>query len=281
MHYMTKEVYLDQHQNAIRTSEFNSFDGLTSFRNLAVKFVLRGKESYYLHNKKYDVKSGEYIIGNNDRLSEVKIKENTVGLCIDISNEIIREVLDSMFENADFAEFLLEDRFLVNKYNAQNTTLGYRLSELSNSLIANKEDTLLNTELFYSVGENVVVDQAVIFEQLSKLNYKKQQVSDEVFRNLLDAKNFMDDCFLHNLNLDQITLTAKLSKYAFIRLFKQTFGITPYHYLLQRRLHFAHSQIEKGKTIADVALETQFADTASFSKTFKQYFGVSPSRIGK
>lgn len=281
MHYMTKEVYLDQHQNAIRTSEFNSFDGLTSFRNLAVKFVLRGKESYYLHNKKYDVKSGEYIIGNNDRLSEVKIKENTVGLCIDISNEIIREVLDSMFENADFAEFLLEDRFLVNKYNAQNTTLGYRLSELSNSLIANKEDTLLNTELFYSVGENVVVDQAVIFEQLSKLNYKKQQVSDEVFRNLLEAKNFMDDCFLHNLNLDQITLTAKLSKYAFIRLFKQTFGITPYHYLLQRRLHFAHSQIEKGKTIADVALETQFADTASFSKTFKQYFGVSPSRIGK
>lgn len=273
--------YNDPLHNAIRTSELDAFNDLTTFKNVAAKFVLSGKETYYIKNKKFEVKSGEYIIGNNNQLSEVLITEKTLGLCVDISNELISEVLESMFENPDFAEFLLSDHFLVNKYNSSNTTLGYRLRELSKNLLSNHGNPILNTELFYSIGENVVIDQAIIFEQISKLNYKNQFAGEDVFRNLLKAKDFIDDCFLEVLDLEQITQIAFMSKYAFIRLFKLTFGTTPYHYLIQKRLLFARDQIINGTLIADVALQTHFADTPSFSKAFKSHFGYPPSRLQK
>lgn len=278
---MNKNLYTDDQNNSLRVSEFGKYHGETTFSNIAAKFVVRGKESYIINNKKFQVKQGEYIIGNNNQFSEVSISENTVGLCIDISNEIISEILESVFNNPDLKEFILTDKFLINKYNSEHTNLGHKLNHLSASVLTQRSDGLLCNELFYSVGESIVHDQALVFEQLSKLNYKKQEVNEEVFRSLLKVKYYMDECFLDAINLDDLVQVAHISKYAFIRLFKTTFGITPYHYILTKRLIYAKSQLIKGETVFDVAIKSGFADTPSFSKAFKQHFGIAPSQIEK
>jgi len=274
---MNKNLYTDELSNSIRISEFEKYAGETNFSNVAAKFVVSGKESYVINHKKFQVKQGEYIIGNNNQLSEVSICENTVGLCIDISNQIISEILESVFENPDLKEFILTDKFLINKYNSENTSLGHKLNKMSASILTQKNNCLLCNELFYSVGENIIHDQALIFEQLSKLNYKKQVVNEEVYRSLLNAKHYIDDSFLNSMNLDDLVHVAHMSKYSFIRLFKITFGVTPYHYILTKRLIYAKTQLMKGEKVFDVAIKAGFADTPSFSKAFKQHFGVSPS----
>jgi len=278
---MNRDIYTDELHNSIRLSEFNKLHTETKFSNVAAKFVIQGKESYIINNNRFQVNKGEYIIGNNDQLSEVTISENTVGLCIDISNEIIREIAETLFDNPDLKEFILTDKFLINKYKAQNTTLGHRLSVLSSMLLRRDKDSLLTSELFYSIGESIVNDQALVFEQLSKLNYKKQSVNEEVFRSLLNAKNHIEAHFLDNLNLDKLIDVALVSKYAFIRQFKTTFGITPYQYVLQKKLLYAKSCLLQDRPVQEVALITGFADTPTFSKAFKQYFGMSPSKIRK
>jgi AraC-like DNA-binding protein len=221
------------------------------------------------------------MIGNNDALSEVLISEKTVGLCMDISNSIISEILDTLYENPDMEEFMLSDKFLINKYNSQNSTLGHRLNGLSQILRNPSADKILTSEFFYSIGESIVVDQTLIFEQFSKLNFKKQTVNEEVFRNLLQAKNYIDECFLNDINLDQLVSMALMSKYAFIRLFKTTFGVSPYQYVLQKRLVHAKFCLQNGSSIGDVAIQSGFADVPAFSKAFKKYFGVAPSKIQK
>jgi AraC family transcriptional regulator len=278
---MNKQIHQDNIGNAVRLSEFNTFSGVTKFSNLSAKFVMKGQESYTLNNKTFVVNSGEYIIGNNNNLTEVSIAENAVGLCIDVSNQIITEIVSYNFENADFQEFLFTDKFLINKYNSKNTTLGYKLNELSKNLLHTKQDSLLGSELFYSVGESIVFDQTIIFEQISKLNYKKQHVTEDIFRQLLLAKNYIDDCYLNEINLEQMIEIVFISKFAFIRLFKQTFGVTPYHYLLQKRLDHATSLLKIGVPVFEVAQQTRFADTPSFSKAFKLCFGFPPTKIEK
>lgn len=278
---MNKDIYKDKNSNAIRVSEVNKFTGEVHFSNVAAKFVLEGKETYIVNNKKFQVKKGEYIIGNNNQLSEVNINENTVGLCIDISNDIISEIIQTVFENPDLQEFLLTDNFLINKYNSERTNLGLKINQLSKELIMQNNSGLLSSELFYSIGENIVHDQALIFEQLSRLNYKKQEVSEEVFRNLLNTKNYIDDCFLNPISIDDLVGVSLISKYAFIRQFKMTFGITPYHYILQKRLNYAKQKLLSGSKIIDLVVETNFADTPSFSKAFKAHFGMSPSKVVK
>jgi len=278
---MNKNLFTDQDENSIRISEFNEFLGETSFKHVAAKFVVRGKESYVINGKKFQVKQGEYIFGNNDQLSEVQISENTVGLCIDIANKLIQEILENTYENPDLKEFILTDKLLINKYNSEHTNLGHKLNQLTAKLIHGESKNLLTDELFYSIGENIVNDQALVFEQLSKLHYKKQVVNEEMFRNLMEAKTYIDDCFLDSLNLDDLIRVANLSKYAFIRQFKITFGVTPYQYMLHKRLMFAKNQLLKGEKIIDVAISTGFADSAAFSKAFKLYFGSTPSTVVK
>jgi AraC-like DNA-binding protein len=278
---MIKNLHTDKNNNSIRVSELNKYAGEIPFSNVAAKFVLEGTENYVVKNKKFQVKKGEYIIGNNNQLSEIAINENTVGLCIDISNDIITEILETVFENPDLKEFLLTDDFLINKYNSERTTLGLKIKQISNELLSLDRSNLLSSELFYSIGEHIVNDQALIFQQLSKLNYKKQEVSEEVFRNLLNSKTFIDDAYLNPINLDDLVSVSTISKYAFIRLFKMTFGVTPYNYILQKRLNYAKQQLLSGSKINDLAIATNFADTPSFSKAFKAHFGVAPSKVLK
>ncbi len=276
---MNKTLFLDAHENALRFSSFDNFNGETSFKQLAAKFVIEGSETYVIGGKKFKVHSGEYILGNNNLLSEVLIQEKTVGLCLDISNKIIDEVIQTLYDNPDFSNFLLEDKFLVNTYKAQNTSFGHRLQWLTKAVVESNRDDILMTELFYAIGENIVVDQALIFEQYARLNFKKQEVNEELFRSLLKTKSYIDDCFLDQLTLNKLLEVACMSKFAFIRLFKTTFGVSPYQYILQRRLLFSKSKLEAGCAVADVAELSGFADQAAFSKAFKKYFNVPPSKI--
>ena len=278
---MNKNFYEDEGRNALRISEYHKYNGEVSFNNVAAKFVVDGSETYIVNGKQFFVRKGEYIIGNNNQLTEVYIGQKTRGLCVDISNEIISEIIENQFENPDLREFMLTDKFLINKYNSQHTNLGLKLNYLSKALIHENRESLLNAELFYSIGENIVNDHALIFEQISKLNYKKQEVNDDVFRSLLAAKYFIEDNFLEPIQLDDLVNIALISKYAFIRLFKSTFGITPYQYIVHRRLLHSKSLILNGEKISNIAFDIGFADVPTFSKAFRKYFGISPSSVAK
>ncbi len=278
---MNKHVYSDNQNNQIRISAFENFAGSTQFNQLAAKFVVSGAETYVINGKRFIVKQGEYIIGNNNQYSEVHINQNTVGLCIDIAPSIITEITESIFDNSDFQQFILSDKFLINKYKAHHTQLGHQLNKLSRTLLIDNQNSLLSQELFYSIGESIVRDQSLIFEQYSKLRYKKQLVNEAVFRNLLNAKTFIDDNFLQPVTISELTQEACMSKYDFIRRFKSTFLVTPFQYILKKRLLHAKGLLVQGEKIAKVAVITGFADTAAFSKAFKNQFGCAPSSLIK
>jgi len=279
---MNKNLYKSQDDNAIRMSAFEKFEGETTFHHVAAKFVIQGQETYIVKGKKYVVKQGEYIIGNNEQLSEVLIMEKTLGLCVDISSKMITEILSTSYKNQDFEEFLLSDRFLINKYCAKHTNLGGSLGELARKILEKPDNSsLFSQELFYNLGEHIIIDQSAIFEQYSKLNFHKQWVNEENYRKMLCAKQYIDETFLENPNLDTLLCVANMSKYAFIRLFKIIFGLSPYQYTLNKRLEYAKNLLEKGEAIHYIALVTNFADTPTFSKAFKQLYGVSPSKLVK
>lgn len=277
---MNRLVFEDEKENALRISTFDSFDGTTSFKQLAAKFVLEGEETYFAKGRKFVVKKGEYLIGNNHALTEIKINEPTKGLCIDISTEIISEIALTFFENTDVNEFLTSDNLLTNKYKSNHTTFGLKINAVAH-LLSNtfNSHSLLNSEFFYSVGESIVLDQALVFKELYRLPFKKQEVNEEHYRRLTEAKSVIDDAFLTDIHIETLASLALMTKYNFLRFFKLTFGVTPYHYLLQKRLFYGKQLVEKGTPIQEVAIMCRFADTASFSKAFKQNFGVAPSKL--
>jgi len=280
---MNQTIYSDEDANEIRFSEIKKIESEIAFKGLGIKYVASGEETYYANGKKFMVREGEYIIGNDFTKSIVQINQEKVveGICIDISTQIVSDVAEYYdLQASNLKEFLLSDQFFVNRYNVKNTSIGYSLSEI-NKKIKNGSfaNSLQEQELFYSLAESIITDQRFIFDHLNNLDFKKNITNEEVFRSILQAKNFIDEHITENLSLDEISLNIGISKYHFIRVFKQAFGVSPYQYQKRIRLDRAKLDITKGISILETAIKYGFSDVPTFSKAFKQQFNLTPGAI--
>lgn len=95
---------------------------------------------------------------------------------------------------------------------------------------------------------------------------------------LLKAKDYIMANLANDISIDEIAAAATLSKYHFIRLFNQQFGITPHQYVLNCRINQARKYIESGFNVSRVALDTGFADNSHLNRHFKRVFGLTPKQ---
>lgn len=71
-----------------------------------------------------------------------------------------------------------------------------------------------------------------------------------------------------------------MSEFHFFRSFKQAFSISPYQYVLKKKLEPARSLLlERKLPINKIAACCNFADLPAFSKAFKRQYGQSPSQL--
>lgn len=70
-----------------------------------------------------------------------------------------------------------------------------------------------------------------------------------------------------------------MSPDGFIRAFRRTYGVTPYQYLLTRRLAAAGMLLRStDHSLTRIAMETGFASSSHFSAAFRTEFGLTPSQ---
>jgi len=70
---------------------------------------------------------------------------------------------------------------------------------------------------------------------------------------------------------------ARLSRYHFLRIFRQLTGLTPHQYVLRSRLRHAAARLLTQPTrVLDVALDSGFGDVSNFNHAFRAEFGMSP-----
>ncbi|OOG83694.1 MULTISPECIES: helix-turn-helix transcriptional regulator [Pseudomonas] len=95
---------------------------------------------------------------------------------------------------------------------------------------------------------------------------------------LMRAAQFIHDHCSEALKLEDICTAAQLSPSYLSRAFKRHYGMTPHAFLVNRRIQFARHQLREGKLIADVALDSGFADQAHFQRAFKQHLAATPGQ---
>jgi len=83
-----------------------------------------------------------------------------------------------------------------------------------------------------------------------------------------------------DLNLDSLAREAGYSRGHFIKMFRLAMGVTPYRYLLQRRIDRAKSQLKaRDKSIIDIAADGGFASQAHMTDVFRKQVGVPPGEF--
>ena len=82
------------------------------------------------------------------------------------------------------------------------------------------------------------------------------------------------------LTLRELAGVAQLSTHHFLRMFKKTMGITPYQYLLERRLERAKDLLRgKRASLAEIALSSGFGSQGHFTNAFHRAVGATPAEF--
>lgn len=94
-------------------------------------------------------------------------------------------------------------------------------------------------------------------------------------RRLVD---FVEAHLDRSLPLSQLAAIAGIGERHLLRAFRATMGCSPHQYLLARRVEHAKARIVQDWALADVALDSGFADQSQLTRTFRQYTGTTPGR---
>ncbi len=101
---------------------------------------------------------------------------------------------------------------------------------------------------------------------------------EEQNRRLLRARDAMDRGYASPLDIPSLARVALMSPAHFSRQFAATFGETPHRYLQRRRIERAMTLLrDHDRSVTEVALAVGYDSLGTFSRTFREVTGRTPS----
>lgn len=83
-----------------------------------------------------------------------------------------------------------------------------------------------------------------------------------------------------SIELVELSAIAGLSIFHFAREFKQSAGVTPHHYVMQRRVERAKGLlVDSGLSLSEIAFATGFSDQSHLTRHFRQMLGMTPGQF--
>jgi AraC-like DNA-binding protein len=120
------------------------------------------------------------------------------------------------------------------------------------------------------------------FYQTEMNRIRRTLFSNEVqLETVIRIRNFIEDNFEKELNLNLLSRTQHTSKFHLLRLFKKYYGLTPKQYLISKRIAVSKSNLKKGMPVGETCFSVGFESPCSFSTLFKNKTGLTPVEFQK
>lgn len=91
------------------------------------------------------------------------------------------------------------------------------------------------------------------------------------------ATDYINDNLREDLTLERISQTLSMSPYHFAHVFKQTVGVTPHRYVIERRMERAKALLhETALSVTQIAHQVGYSNQSHFSMVFHRITGQTP-----
>ena len=238
---------------------------------LSVTIILEGHWLSRHSGEPYTARSGQIGIVNCDEIHDGLSLDpaGTTYLKLAVGQEILQEV-GSLLGSSDrwvpiFTEPVIDDRELA----------GWMLEKFR-GLEADPGRSL-------RAGEALDLVASVIRRHASGWRGHPRELPDhQAVRHSLEFLQLRSAAEVRPADLAEV---SGLSRYHFIRVFREATGLTPHAYLTQLRLEQAQRLLMAGTSIRETAASCGFVDQSHFTNRFKQLHGFTPgeylrARIG-
>lgn len=283
-HNWTKHV---QHlkQYPIRLSEFYNLNSQLFMSDFSLKYVVTGAEVYHNGREDFKLKENNFLIGNNQQACDINIssKNKDIGLCIDLDPVILKKALndlilpDGLDENKCHSWFLTDDLFMTSNIASPGFSeflnlLAFQIKKESFDLNYNFEEVQLE------IIKHIIHSQFNLIQSYYRLKVVKQSTRKELLKRLMITKDYIEDNYANNITIQELSRISLISEFRFYHLFKAVFKLSPYQFLLKKKMEKGKELYKSGKyKWTEIAILLGYDNISSFSKAYKKYHGVSAS----
>ncbi len=100
------------------------------------------------------------------------------------------------------------------------------------------------------------------------------ELSNSQLQQVID---YINDNLAAKLTLEEIATVVGMSPYYFTRLFKQSTGLPPHQYLIQRRIEYAKFLLTQSQLpLVEIALRVGSTSQSNFTALFRKQVGITP-----
>lgn len=87
---------------------------------------------------------------------------------------------------------------------------------------------------------------------------------------------YIEEHLTEQLSLEKLANEAQLSKYQLIRLFHKEQDMTPWNFLISKRIDKVKKLLEEGYSPGQAAIEVGFYDQSHLNRVFRERTGLTP-----
>ena len=244
-------------------------------KDLIIEYYRKGESSIHVEGNLYDIREGDIIILNSDELHVSTINDDCY----------IEKI--SLHINASLLyQFGLQKAVFFDDISKKKKGLGNLIPcDIVGKLGIDKE---LNTCLVYA-RENSIESQVLLSCKIIEILAKLSKLIDNSESTMLHptSSNFMVNEILDYLNrhyteditLDVLADKFHFSKYYISHLFKDYVGISPYDYLIMRRLYICNDLIRGKHTIKEACFLVGFHNYSNFYRLYKKHLKITPQQF--
>ena len=120
---------------------------------------------------------------------------------------------------------------------------------------------------------------ATFYEQEINRIIKHHLLPEYQYVKVRQSKIFMEKYHSEKIDLQKIAASAFMSRFHYIRIFQQVYGVTPRQYLRDLRISKAKELLKTGVPVTQVCFDVGYESLPTFSNAFKRGTGYSPKEF--
>ncbi len=186
-------------------------------------------------------------------------------------NEILVLNVPEVLAQHDYATERVERLFTQSSYFHLDTQVQTLIKALTAEMMASPDDLLLSR----ACTDTLMCVLQRHFKPVASDRYLPRLNMDIVDQYILQH-------ITRKISVLQLAGLVYLGESQFHLLFKTQTGMTPHHYVLQKRLDLAKQLLdESGLSLAQVAQSCGFSSQSSFTQAFSRCYGMPPAKYRK
>lgn len=239
-------------------------------------YVMEGEFASLAEDKIYPLHRGDFLLINRNVMHKYQPAEKKQTA----SKRIILWITDGMLERLGEGQMELDACFQGEAAKVCHFPVYYE-ELLRGYLLKLAMSQVLDGE---PPGTKQVMDRGYLLLFFSYLNVLcrvgEYFSTEELVGNSLveQVSAYIDEHIEESITLDILAEQVHMSKYYFLRKFKEMTGVTVHTFLTDKRLIKACQRLREGQSITQVWQSCGFSDYSSFLRNFKAAYGVAPGR---